>query len=240
VEGGLTGFPRAGYLAPATEAGLLEIDDGVRFRHPLVRSAVYRAASPAERRRVHDALAESGDPELGADNRAWHSGPRGCRAGRIRGGGLGTPRRTRRPRRPRGRCGLSRSSDGADPGPDPQAGRALAAAEASFQAGEFEATQRLLATAQSGALDGFNSPSRAPGRSRCRRVALWQRGGDAAPGAAQRLERFDLSLARRAFLPDRMECRHHSAPSRRSRHPCRGVPGGPSPRRCRRTRIHSI
>ena len=45
---------------------------------------------------------------------------RGCRAGRIRGGGLGTLRRTRaRPRRPRGRCGLSRSSDGADPGPDP-------------------------------------------------------------------------------------------------------------------------
>ena len=61
-----------GALTPATEAGLLEIDDRVRFRHPLVRSAAYRAGSLDERRRVHDALAEVSDPELAADRRAWH------------------------------------------------------------------------------------------------------------------------------------------------------------------------
>ena len=64
-----------GALAPATEAGLLEVDDRVRFHHPLVRSAVYRAASPDERRRAHDALAEVSDPELAAERRAWHCGP---------------------------------------------------------------------------------------------------------------------------------------------------------------------
>ena len=61
-----------GALVPATEAGLLDIDDRVRFHHPLVRSAVYRAASLDERRRVHDALADVSDPELAAERRAWH------------------------------------------------------------------------------------------------------------------------------------------------------------------------
>jgi hypothetical protein len=61
-------------LAHAAEAGLLEIDDRVRFFHPLVRSAVYQSASLDERRRVHSALAEVSDPELAADHRAWHRG----------------------------------------------------------------------------------------------------------------------------------------------------------------------
>src|SRR3954452_21214891 len=36
---------------PAESAGLIEIDGRVRFRHPLVRSAVYRAAAAEQRRR---------------------------------------------------------------------------------------------------------------------------------------------------------------------------------------------
>jgi hypothetical protein len=62
----------AGALAPAADAGLLAIGDRVTFRHPLVRSAVYRAASPAERRAVHQALAEATDPRADPDRRAWH------------------------------------------------------------------------------------------------------------------------------------------------------------------------
>ena len=62
----------ASAAAPAADAGLLEIDDRVRFRHPLVRSAVYRAASLGDRQRVHEALAEVSDPEFDADRRAWH------------------------------------------------------------------------------------------------------------------------------------------------------------------------
>jgi len=57
---------------PAAEAGLLEVGARVRFRHPLVRSAAYRAASPQERQDVHGALAEATDRELDPDRRAWH------------------------------------------------------------------------------------------------------------------------------------------------------------------------
>lgn len=56
-------------LSPATAARLIEVDLIVRFRHPLVRSAVYRAATHAERQQVHRALAEVIQPDLDPDRR---------------------------------------------------------------------------------------------------------------------------------------------------------------------------
>src|SRR5689334_5493699 len=58
-------------LDVAEQAGLLRVDgDVVTLYHPLVRSAVYRAATSAQRRAVHQALAGAlGDD---ADRRAWH------------------------------------------------------------------------------------------------------------------------------------------------------------------------
>jgi hypothetical protein len=48
--------------APAVGAELFEIGTHVRFRHPLLRSAIYRAATPEERRSVHRALGRSPTP----------------------------------------------------------------------------------------------------------------------------------------------------------------------------------
>src|SRR6266581_8567721 len=59
-------------VAPAADAGLLTIGERVMFRHPLVRSAVYRAASPPDRRAAHQALAGATDPQADPDRRAWH------------------------------------------------------------------------------------------------------------------------------------------------------------------------
>jgi DNA-binding CsgD family transcriptional regulator len=52
--------------------GLLTVDSAVTFRHPLVRSAVYEAAEPNERREVHRVLADATDPQIDPDRRAWH------------------------------------------------------------------------------------------------------------------------------------------------------------------------
>jgi hypothetical protein len=57
--------------ADAETEGLLAIGERVIFRHPLVRSAVYRSASPHARRAVHLALAEVTNQEVDPDRRAW-------------------------------------------------------------------------------------------------------------------------------------------------------------------------
>ena len=58
--------------APAEAADLIEFGARVRFRHPLVRSAAYRAATSTDRREAHRALADATDPDTDPDRRAWH------------------------------------------------------------------------------------------------------------------------------------------------------------------------
>jgi hypothetical protein len=58
--------------ASAEAEGLLWFSPLVRFRHPLVRSAVYHGAALAERVRVHEALPRATDPHVAADLAAWH------------------------------------------------------------------------------------------------------------------------------------------------------------------------
>ncbi len=60
-------------LHEVESAGLLVIDgDSVRVRHPLVRSAVYQAATSSERRTAHAALARALDTPEDRDRQAWH------------------------------------------------------------------------------------------------------------------------------------------------------------------------
>jgi DNA-binding CsgD family transcriptional regulator len=60
-------------LAPAEAAGVIEFGPRMRFHHPLMRSAAYRAADLTERRAIHRALAEATDPQADPDRRAWHA-----------------------------------------------------------------------------------------------------------------------------------------------------------------------
>ena len=58
-------------LAPAEQLGLVKVDQtGVQFSHPLVRSAVYHAADPAERAAAHSQIAAGLDRY--PDRQAWH------------------------------------------------------------------------------------------------------------------------------------------------------------------------
>lgn len=59
-------------LGPAESEGLIEFGPRMRFAHPLMRSAAYRAADLADRRVIHHALAESTDAAIDPDRRAWH------------------------------------------------------------------------------------------------------------------------------------------------------------------------
>ena len=65
------GIPESA-AGPAEAAGLVVFGPEVRFRHPLVRSAIYHGATPVQQRQAHRALAQACDPDLDALPRAWH------------------------------------------------------------------------------------------------------------------------------------------------------------------------
>jgi DNA-binding CsgD family transcriptional regulator len=193
------GFDAAG---PAAAAGLFEIRTRATFRHPLVRSAVYRAASREERMSAHLALAEATDPEVDPDRRAWHHaqatpGPDARVAEELE----------RSAGRAQARGGLAAAgafleraaSLTLDPGP--RAARLLAAAEAKHQGGASDAALALVETVEAGPLDDLQ---RARVDLLRAQIAFASSSGRDAPplllGAAGRLEALAPELARDTYL----------------------------------------
>ena len=139
---------------PAEVAGLLEVGVRVRFRHPLVRSSVYRAAVPPDRRRAHRALAEATEPQADPDRRAWHRAQAADAADEEAAEQL-----ERSAERARSRGGVAAAAAflqrAAELSPDPadRARRALVGAHARYEAGAPEAALELLAMASAGPLE---------------------------------------------------------------------------------------
>jgi DNA-binding CsgD family transcriptional regulator len=195
------GIPESASQTVESE-GWLALSPRVVFRHPLVRSAVYRAATPADRREAHRALAEATDPELDPDRRVWHRAQaawapdesvaseleRSADRAQARGGAAA------------GAAFLERAV-ALTPEPSRRAKRAVTAAAAMRDAGDLDAAVGLLAEVEAGSLD---EPGSARADLLLAQIALAQRRGNDAGGlflsAARRLEQVDPALARETYL----------------------------------------
>ena len=191
-----------GIQAAAETDGLLAIGASVTFRHPLVRSSVYRAASPEDRQAVHRALADATDLEVDPDRRAWHlaqatSGFDEDVASELE----------RSAGRAQARGGLAAAAAfleravGLTVDPEYRARRALAAAQAKHQAGAYDAALRLVAVAESGPLNELEGAQVDLLRGQISFDS--SRGSEAPPlllKAAKRLEPLDPRLAREIYL----------------------------------------
>jgi DNA-binding CsgD family transcriptional regulator len=184
-------------------AGLLTLNGSATFRHPLVRSAVYGSAEPSERREVHRALANATDPKLDPDRRAWHRAQaasipdedvaedleRSAVQAQARGGYAAAA------------AFLERAVE-LSPEPSSRARRALAAAQAKFQAGGLDEALGLLATVESSTAADHRVRGQVQ-RLRAEIAFASRRGSDATPrllAVAQELEPVDPGLARATYL----------------------------------------
>jgi DNA-binding CsgD family transcriptional regulator len=188
--------------APAEAAGLVEFGAAVRFAHPLARSAVYRWASPGDRRTAHCALAEATDAQVDPDRRAWHlaeaaAGPDEDVAAEL----------MRAADRAQARGGLAAAAAlleraaALTPEPSRRAQRALAAAQTKYEAGALDDALALLGTAEAGAVD---DPQRARVHLLRAQIAFASKRGSDAPQlllrAARELEAVDPNLARATYI----------------------------------------
>lgn len=183
--------------APAAEQRLLEVGSQVRFQHPLIRAAAYAVGTPAERSATHAALAAATDPELDPERRVWH------RAAATSGPDEEVARELERAaERVEGRAGLAAAavflqrSAALTADQAVRTNRALAAANATLHAGDFDAAGALLADAEACAVDDLQ-------RARVEQLRgqfEWATNpGGAAPGlllgTANRLLTLDARLA---------------------------------------------
>ncbi len=188
--------------APAEAAGLLELGSRVRFRHPLVRSAVYKAALPAERRAAHAVLAKATDGRADPDRRAWHRAQAASGVDEDVAAEL-----EQSARRAQARGGLAAAAAFLDkaaaltPDRARRNGRLLAAAQAKHDAGAPDEALSLLTAIDPDGLDGLQHARSV--RLRGQISFAVQRGNQAPPlmlEAARLLAPLDAALARETLL----------------------------------------
>ncbi|NIK61330.1 DNA-binding CsgD family transcriptional regulator [Kribbella shirazensis] len=188
--------------APAEAAGLIEIRSRVRFRHPLIRSVVYQAASAADRRSAHGALADATEAIDDPDRKVWHRAHAAVGLDESVASDLMSAAE-----RARTRGGVAAAAAflerAAELTPDAhrRAERALTAAAAKFRAGEAQSAYELVGAAEIGPLTAHQRAHL--GWLRAQIVFARRRSRDAAPlllAAADRLETLDDPMARAAYL----------------------------------------
>jgi DNA-binding CsgD family transcriptional regulator len=187
--------------AAAEADGLFQLGDRVIFRHPLVRSAIYRGATMADRQRVHRALADATD-ESDPDRRAWHRAHGSRRPDEHDAAELerSAGRALSRGGFPAAAAFLERAAM-LTPDPSRRATRTLTAASFMHQAGAPDDALKLLTVAEQGPLDELHGAQLERLRGQ-----IWfavRRGSDAPPlllHAAKRLQALDANLARETYL----------------------------------------
>jgi DNA-binding CsgD family transcriptional regulator len=187
---------------PARAAGLLEIGSRVRLAHPLARSAVYRAAVPADRRRAHGAIAAATDARTDPDRRTWHQaqavfGTDDVIAAKL----LLSADRARARGGPAAAAAFLERSAELTSQPATRALRTLDAAWAKHHAGASDASLELLAVASGGPLDDVGHARAELLRAQ---VAFHATRGNDVPGmlldAAKLLGPLDAALSRETYL----------------------------------------
>jgi DNA-binding CsgD family transcriptional regulator len=189
-------------LAPAESEGLVRLGDRVTFRHPLVRSAIYRSAPVADRQAAHAALAEATDAEHDIDRRVWHRahatfGPdevvadeleRSAGRAQARGG-------------PAAAAAFLERAAALTADPRRRARLLLASAESKYDAIARHNAEAMVAVIDAGKLDDLD---RARLERLSARTVLAARSGSEAPRlllrAARRLEPLSALLARDTYL----------------------------------------
>lgn len=187
---------------PAVGDGLVTFENRVRFRHPLVRSAIYWSASAEAKREAHAALAAVTDPTIDPERQAWH------RAQATSGVDEEVAAELERyAGRAQSRGGLAAAAAFLEratvlsPDPKKRATRALAAGTAKAQAGALGSALELLALAEAGPLEELERAR--VDLVRAQLAFATNRGSDAPPlllKAARRLEGIDVELARATYL----------------------------------------
>ena len=190
------------HLDIAESADALVVGERVRFRHPLIRSAVYRAANAEQRRRAHAALSAATYAERDPDRKAWHRANataipdedvaadlEGCATrARERGGAAAAA------------AFLERAAT-LTPAPRARIDRLIAAAEAKHDAGASADALRLLDGTQHEPLEPLQGALVERLRARANYALRRDSNGTRQLlAAAQRLSELDPRLARDTYI----------------------------------------